>query len=82
MECVYLEKAKYVKDYKVSVTFNDGKTGEVDLEDIINKYAIAAPLRDLTKFSKFYLDSWPTIAWDCGFDIAPEALYERCKHRS
>lgn len=78
MECVYLERAEYVEDYIVYVTFNDGKSGVVDLKDIIYKYEIAYPLRDVEKFSNFYLDSWPTIAWDCGFDVAPETLYEKC----
>jgi len=38
-------------------------------------YQIATPLRDSTAFSKFYIDSWPTLTWKCGFDIAPESLY-------
>ena len=45
---------------------------------VVNKYGIAASLRDPKVFSQFYLDSWPTIAWSCGFDVAPETLYERC----
>jgi hypothetical protein len=24
----------------------------------------------------FQLDEWPTIVWDCGFDLSPEYLYE------
>jgi hypothetical protein len=27
--------------------------------------------------AQFHLDSWPTLAWDCGFDVSPESLYER-----
>nr|VFJ97729.1 MAG: Protein of unknown function (DUF2442) [Candidatus Kentron sp. H]VFJ98554.1 MAG: Protein of unknown function (DUF2442) [Candidatus Kentron sp. H]VFK03298.1 MAG: Protein of unknown function (DUF2442) [Candidatus Kentron sp. H] len=38
---------------------------------------IAELLRDPIRFSQFHLDSWPTLAWDCGFDIAPESLYFR-----
>ncbi|GAB6058329.1 DUF2442 domain-containing protein [Desulfonatronum parangueonense] len=79
MECVYLKDAQYVDDFRVFLRFNDGKSGEVDLKDIVHKHAIAAPLRKPETFSRFYLDSWPTLAWDCGFDIAPEKLYEMCK---
>ncbi|VAX35076.1 hypothetical protein MNBD_UNCLBAC01-139 [hydrothermal vent metagenome] len=79
MECVYLKEAKYVKDFRVSLKFNDGKSGEVNLKDIVYKHDVASPLRDPRNFSKFYLDSWPTLAWKCGFDVAPETLYERCQ---
>ena len=27
------------------------------------------------RFVAFYLDAWPTLAWACGFDVAPESLY-------
>lgn len=79
MKCVYLKKAKYIKDFQVYVSFNDGKSGIIDLRDIVFKYNIAIPLREPKNFSKFYLDSWPTLAWDCGFDIAPETIYEKCE---
>ena len=79
MECIYLKEAKYIKDFKVFLKFNDGKTGEVNLKDIVYKYNIASPLRDPENFAMFYLDSWPTLAWDCGFDVAPETLYEKCE---
>ncbi len=82
MKCVYLKEAKHVKDYKIFLRFNDGKSGEVDLRDTVYKYDIATPLREISNFSKFHLDSWPTLAWDCGFDIAPETLYEKCEHRN
>jgi len=79
MECVYLKEAKYIKDHKVSLMFNDGKTGIADLKDIIYKYEIAKPLRYPSEFANFHLDAWPTLTWDCGFDIAPETLYEKCE---
>ena len=82
MDCIYLTEARYIKDFKVFLKFNDGKSNEVDLKDIVYKYDIANPLCDLKTFSKFYLDSWPTLAWKCGFDIAPETLYEKCKQNS
>ena len=75
MECIYVSEAHYIKDFKVFLKFSTGESGEVDLKDIVYKYKIAEPLRDPVRFSKFYLDSWPTLAWNCGFDIAPESLY-------
>ena len=77
MDCIYIVEAHYEKDFIIFIKFNTGESGEIDLKEIINKYKIAEPLRDPDRFSKFYLDSWPTLAWDCGFDIAPESLYFR-----
>lgn len=82
MECHYLEEAKYLRDYKVFVRFNNGRAGEVDLKDIVFKHDAAIPLRDTEAFSRFYFDSWPTLAWHCGFDVAPESLYEKCEQVS
>ena len=78
-ECVYLKEAKYLGEFRVFLVFNDGKSGEVDLKETVNKHAAASPLRRPQAFSQFYLDSWPTLAWDCGFDVAPETLYEKCE---
>jgi hypothetical protein len=76
-EAVYLTKAVYRGDFVVYVAFNTGEAGEIDLQDIVYKYKQAESLRNTDNFSKFYLDSWPTLAWECGFDIAPESLYRR-----
>jgi hypothetical protein len=78
-ECVYLKEAKYLGDFRVFLEFNDGRSGEVDLRETVHAYAAASPLRDPQAFSRFHLDSWPTLAWDCGFDVAPETLYEKCE---
>ena len=75
MECVYLIDAQYEEDYKVFLKFNTGESGKVDLEEMVHKYKAAKPIRNKGDFSNFYLDSWPTLAWKCGFDISPEFLY-------
>ena len=77
MKSVYLVEAKYMDNYRVYLKFNTGESGIVDLEDLIMNYKAAEPLQDRQKFSEFLLDSWPTLAWECGFDVAPESLYYR-----
>jgi hypothetical protein len=72
-----VSEAAYQDGYKIWVKFNTGESGVVDLFDLIQKYKAAAPLLDTNEFKKFYLDEWPTLAWPCGFDLAPESLYER-----
>ncbi|PKN13543.1 MAG: DUF2442 domain-containing protein [Deltaproteobacteria bacterium HGW-Deltaproteobacteria-4] len=70
-------EAAYQEEYKVWLRFNTGESGVADLKDLLLKYKVAAPLIDQNEFKKFYLDEWPTLAWPCGFDVAPETLYER-----
>ncbi len=71
---VTVQEARLAGEYRVWLKFS---SGEVDLKDLVFKYAAAAPLRDVEQFRQFHLDSWPTLAWDCGFDVSPETLYER-----
>ena len=82
MNCVYLNKAKYLGGFKFYLQFNDGLQGEVDIKSIIDKYDQAKSLKDEKVIAKFYLDSWPTLAWHCGFDIAPETLYKKCEQNA
>ncbi len=64
------------------LNFNTGETGDVDLWDLVYNYPLAEMLRNLEALSHFYLDSWPTLAWDCGFDVDPESLYFRATGKS
>ncbi len=82
IECISIVEARYVKDYQIFLKFNTGETGEVDLRDLVYKYPIAEPLRIPEAFSHFYLDSWPTLAWEYGFDVDPESLYFRATGKS
>jgi len=57
-DCIYLEKAKYIDNFRLFLRFNDGQSGVVDLKETIYRHAAASPLRDPETFLKFYLDSW------------------------
>jgi len=72
-----VQEAKYISQLKVWLKFNDDKEGTVDLADIPERFRAAAPLKDEHVFAAFVLDEWPTLAWEFGFDLAPEFLYER-----
>ena len=74
--------ARYVDDYRIWLRFNTGEEGVADLADLIDRYPAAGPLRDRVAFAGFHLDEWPTLVWPCGFDISPEALYERAIGKS
>lgn len=72
---VFLMSATYLSDYKIELLFNTGESAVIDFSDLIQSDPLAAPLADLAVFKDFYLDPWPTLAWQCGYDIAPETLY-------
>ena len=74
---VYVEEARVIAPARLWVRFNTGEQGHVDLSDLIANEPAAAPLRDPAVFADFYLDGWPTVAWRCGFDVAPESLHAR-----
>lgn len=73
----YVVKAKYIKDYKIEVTFEDEKTGIIDLEQVIlnDSRTIFQELKDKNKFKKIALDM-DTITWENGLDLSPEFLYQ------
>lgn len=66
--------AKYIKDYKIDLTFNDGIRGTVDLKDCF-RGPVFEPLKDPEYFKNFSLNRW-TIEWENGADLAPEFLYD------
>ena len=82
MDCIYLREAHYIKDFKIFLKFNTDESGIVDLKEIVYKNKAAAMLREPANFANFHLDPWPTLAWECGFDIAPETLYEKWIHEN
>ena len=72
-----ITQANYAGQYKIALRFDSAESGIVDLPDLVHKYSAAAPLRDPVVFARFRLDEWPTVVWDCGFDVSPETLYSR-----
>ncbi|MBF0147384.1 MAG: DUF2442 domain-containing protein [Magnetococcales bacterium] len=50
-------------------------SGVADLAKLVHSTPNAAPLRNLEEFRRVFLDEWPTLAWPCGFDLAPEYAY-------
>lgn len=73
---VFVKVAQYVDDYRILVTFNTDESAVVDFTPFIHEMPGAEALKDIEMFKSFYLDGWPTLAWPCGYDIAPETLYQ------
>ncbi len=66
-------RAEYRGEYRLHVTFNDGRSGTIDFQRWLEG-PIFEPLRDPEYFQRFFLDGG-TVSWPNGADIAPETLY-------
>ena len=73
---LHVKSARYVSGYKIWISFDDGTSGEIDLEN-----ELQGPVFDLLKdpeiFSRISVDpELETIVWPNGADLAPEFLKE------
>lgn len=76
---VFITNARYVKDYIIELTFNDGVKAEVDIRKNISLDKDFAPINYLSTFREFKLGgcNGQTLTWlDGKIEIAPERLYE------
>lgn len=73
-----VSKVKYLNDYSLRVTFNDGKTKTIDLENVVkNGGYYFKPLQDVDLFKNVCMDDMNySISWPNGADLSPDTLYE------
>ena len=72
---LHITKAEYLTDYKISVSFNDGKSGVADLAGIVDQ-GVFKTIAPLEKFAEVRLDDeLATVVWPGGLDLAPEFVY-------
>jgi len=72
---LHVTSAKYLEDYRIEVSFNNGREGIADLSDALNGKVFEA-LKNKTKFSSFVIDKeLDTIVWSNGADLAPEYIF-------
>ncbi|MDX8408704.1 MAG: DUF2442 domain-containing protein [Mariprofundales bacterium] len=72
---LHITNAKYIEDYKIEVSFNNGRKGVADLSDAL-KGAVFESLKNKSEFSAFTIDKdLETIVWPNGADLAPEYIY-------
>jgi len=74
---LHVKSAKYLNDYRLWITFDDGTAGEVDLKDILHG-PVFEPLKDRALFARVFVDpELETIIWPNGADLAPEFLKQQ-----
>jgi len=72
---LHITEAKYIKDYMVEVSFNNGRKGVANLRDAL-KGPVFKSLKNKSNFASFTVDEeLETIVWSNGADLAPEYVY-------
>ncbi|PCI59017.1 MAG: hypothetical protein COB35_12275 [Gammaproteobacteria bacterium] len=73
---LHIKAAKHISDFKLWLSFDDGSSGEVDLNGTLIG-PIFEPLKNIDVFSQVAIDpELETIVWPNGADLAPEYLKE------
>ena len=73
----WIVEAKYIKEYKIWLRFNDGAEKIIDFKEKVlsETRKIFEPLKDMEYFKQVILNpESDTIQWPNGADIAPETL--------
>ncbi len=72
---LHVESAEYYKEYKITVTFNDGSSHIADFEKTIfsDSRPIISALKDVSLFKDFSIKNH-TVSWSNGLDFAPEFI--------
>lgn len=75
-------KVEPLPDFRLRVQFADGNAGEEDLRHLIfgRDGTVFDPLRDPEVFNHPYIVHG-AVTWDCGVDLAPDAMWERITGR-
>jgi Protein of unknown function (DUF2442) len=73
-------RATYEVDFKISLEFNDGIKGTVDLKNELWG-DVFSPLNDKSLFKQFTL-TYGVLSWPNGADFAPEFLYDILKAKT
>jgi hypothetical protein len=68
----------YLGGHRLYLEFDDGKCGEIDLLEYIERILPLHELKDPKRFTQFSL-SHGTIAWSYELDISPRWLHEHIK---
>jgi hypothetical protein len=64
-------------DYTLSVVFENGENGILDMKPILN-FGVFRRIKDYETFRRVRV-AFDTIEWDCGVDLDPEFIYAKCK---
>ena len=68
-----VREVKYIADYTISIKFDDGINGTIQLNDLVQK-GIFKLLQDKNQFAKVYTNGY-SIAWSNELEIDANTIY-------
>ena len=68
-----VQEVKYISDYIISIKFDDGVYGTIELSDLVQK-GIFKVLQDKSEFAKVYTNGY-AIAWSNELEIDATTIY-------
>ncbi|HUL36519.1 MAG TPA: DUF2442 domain-containing protein [Thermodesulfobacteriota bacterium] len=71
-----IASATYKGEYKIEVTFDNGKKGVVDFSKYLERGGIFRRFKDIDFFKNFAINKeLGVLTWQGEIDVAPETLY-------
>lgn len=68
-----VQEVKYISDYTISIKFDDGVSGTIQLNELVEK-GIFKALQDKSEFAKVYTNGY-SIAWSNELEIDATTIY-------
>lgn len=68
-----IQEVKYISDYTISINFDDGVSGTIQLNDLVED-GIFTVLKDKKKFAKVYTNGY-SVAWSNELEIDATTIY-------
>ena len=68
-----VQEVKYISDHIISIKFDDGVNGTIELKDLVQK-GIFKVLQDKNQFAKVYTNGY-SIAWSNELQIDATTIY-------
>jgi len=75
---VKITSVKPQDDYKLFLTFSDGKKGIFDARPYLDKGSVFIPLKNPALFKSVHIAD-ATIEWATGADLCPDCVYSETK---
>ncbi len=68
-----VQEVKYIADYTIDIKFEDGVSGTIQLNDLVER-GIFKALQDKNQFAKVYTNGY-SIAWSNELEIDATTIY-------
>jgi hypothetical protein len=65
------------ENYLLELTFSNGESGVLDMKPYLD-FGIFNRIKDFNYFEKVIV-AFDTIEWECGADLDPEFVYDKCQ---